>query len=174
MRNIFKILIFCFLIISCKKDLFSDDKFSLVKTSYIGTELKINGYYYQEMDGYYYVSGFFYRNGIHLYVGGRYTLTELNEFDKNIQNGHLDNKLKENKYCWGLYKIVSNEILYERYYNTDALSKQSYVMSGVILNDTTFHITKSWRSDGSEQKIRDDLYHFKKVIIKPDSVNVYL
>ncbi|MCK9562621.1 MAG: hypothetical protein M0R02_07865 [Bacteroidales bacterium] len=117
---------------------------------------------------------FFYSNGIILHIGGRYNYEELLNMEKEITNTQLIQKLKENKYCWGLFKIEDKNILFERYYNSDALSKKAYIRSGLIVNDTTFRITKSVRSDGIEEKEIEEIYHFKQFSPKPDSTNNFI
>ncbi len=117
---------------------------------------------------------FFYSNGIILHIGGRYNYEELLNMEKEITNTQLIQKLKENKYCWGLFKIEDKNILFERYYKSDALSKKAYIRSGLIVNDTTFRITKSVRSDGIEEKEIEEIYHFKQFSPKPDSTNNFI
>jgi hypothetical protein len=77
------------------------------------------------------------------------------------------------KDCWGVFNIKDNIIKFERWYPGQG-AKKAYVREGIILNDTTFHITKSYRSNGSELKDADEVYHFRKFSPKPDSTNVFV
>jgi uncharacterized protein YqgQ len=158
---------------NCEK-IIQDMPFALKKQMYNGTNLRIDGYYYQEKDGYYYVSHFFYKSGIILYLGGRYDNNELKTMENEIASGQFTQKLKDNKYCWGLFCIDERNIQIERYYNTDDLSKKSFIRSGEILNDTTFSITKVIRSDGESERSVNETYHFKQFSPKPDSTNIFI
>jgi hypothetical protein len=67
--------------------------------------------------------------------------------------------------------IDTTSIKFKGYYNTDNLSKESYVRLGTILNDTTFIITKLVRSDGKHESEKNETYHFRLFSPKPDSTN---
>lgn len=54
---------------------------------------------------------------------------------------------------------------------------EAYVRAGKILNDTTFHITESYRMvDGVKTNIkqRDEMYYFREFDLKPDSLNNFI
>ena len=160
--------------IACEKVL-KDENLTLKKRPYIGNELRLDGFFYEEgVDDGYYIEGFFYQNGILLNSGGFYTENELNDLRNSIISGYFNSKVKENKYAWGLFVIDSNFIKFERYYNSDAVPKSSYIKYGKILNDSTFIMTKMTRSDGSESKTINETYHFKQFSPKPDSTNKFI
>lgn len=149
----------------------SDMPFALKKRDFYGTQFRIDGYYYQKYGTPEKLTiYFFYRNGILLHAGDGYTI----DIEAKFENGELYEKLKENKYCWGLFNIDSNIIQFERYYNSDDISKDAYIRSGEILNDSTFRITKSMRSDGKEVSDENEMYYFKKFSPKIDSTNVFV
>lgn len=155
---------------NCEKSV-DDMPFSLNKQSYNGNSLRIDGYYYQKYGNPEKLTiYFFYSNGILLHAGDGYTF----DIEDKFTSGQLYEKLKENKYCWGLFLIDGKKIQFERYYNTDELSKKAYIRSGEILNDTTFKITKSVRSDGAEERTRDEMFYFKPFKPKIDSTNRWI
>ena len=173
---LFFIMIIIFFIGNCKKDtiLGHDDTLSMNRTSYTGTQLKINGYYYQLQGGVYYTLYCFYRNGVLVYLGGGYNQSQLGELENNIQNGSYYNTLKNYKDNWGVFIIQNSNIKFEKWEPGSGGPLHSYIREGTILNDTTFHITKSMRSNGSEVTSENDTYHFKKFSPKPDSTNKFV
>lgn len=158
---------------SCRK-LITWDEFGLQKTSYEGNELRIDGYYYQfDVNGKYEELCCFYNNGVLLHMGGRFSTTE--EMEEYINRVFiLDHRYANNKPSWGLFIINGQIIQIERYYPTDHLRKSAYIREGKILNDTTYHITVSYRSNGSERRVKDEIYHFKQFSPKPDSTNSFV
>jgi hypothetical protein len=175
MVKYFKIISMMFIIIlfvvsnSCDK-LFPDDKLSLHQTPYTGSELRIDGYYYNYFEGWRINTHFFYANGIIRYGGGG--SSSFQEFEERIKNSTIlpgDTKTE-----WGVF-IVNNDIIkFEKWYPSSGGGAPAYVREGRILNDTTFHITISYRSNGSERRIKDEIYHFKQYSPKPDSTNEFI
>jgi len=161
------IIIFSSCTIFCK-----DDKLSLQRQPYNENELRIDGYYYF-IHGQKATIYFFFSNGIILHTGDGWQLDNLSEFEQRILSDDFIKKLRNNKSCWGLLSVRNNMIKLEKWYCSDGFCKV-YVQEGIILNDTTFHITKSYRSNGSEKSARDELYHFKQFSPKPDSINNFI
>jgi hypothetical protein len=160
-------------ITSCVDDWWKDDEFSLQKTPYTGNELRLDGYYYCELpmvtDLYSFEVIFFYRNGI-CYKFIAHSHEKINEALKNSRKV----KLELQKANWGLFTINGNTIKFEFLYLTDELRKPVFVRKGIVLNDSTFHINESYRSDGSEQSKLDETYHFRQFSPKPDSTNNFI
>ena len=166
------LLILCVLLTLCGCG--DDDLFSLTSTPYSGDQLRTDGYYYQiGYDGKtIFSSYFFYKNGILISVGGAEPSLEI--MDSYIKKYYLNGqKYKKDKLSWGVFFIEDDNIKFERWYPSERPYK-SFVREGVILNDTTFHITKSYRSNGSEQREKDEIYHFRQFSPKPDSTNVFI
>ena len=161
------------LLSSCEK-LVTWDEFTLKKTRYDGIQLRTDGYYYQLTgDGIFQNFYCFYRNGVLLNMGGyRSTIVEMNGYVK--QQFVLNNVNSSDKSCWGLFVINYQIIKFEHYYITDDINKRSYIREGTILNDSTFHITVSYRSDGSERREKDETYHFRAFSPKPDSTSNFV
>jgi len=176
-----KLILFCFLLFlsyfSCQK-LITYKEFVLAKTPYTGNELRIDGYYYR----YYECSKgsncidvrCFYRNGILLDMGG--AALSLKETDEYIRSRFIEGSTHPNyEYSkWGLFIVDGQIIKFEQYYATDDITKWTYIREGKILNDTTFHITVSYRSNGSERRDIDEFYHFRQFSPKPDSTNNFI
>ena len=157
-------------------EIFKDDDFRLLPlTPYIGNQLRIDGYYYRVADGSNFKEGsiystfLFYENGITLNSGGvENNLEAMDEYIKRCTDYHF----QKSKIGWGVFVIEDNTIKIEYWY--PGPPHHFYMREGVILNDTTFHITKSYRSNGKEQKIKDEIYHFRQFSPKPDSTNVFI
>jgi len=148
-----------------------DDKLSLPLTPYHGEQLRMDGYYYQMYDGKFYFPCFFYKNGILITAGG--LNNSLGEMDESIKRRFINSQsYKTDKTTWGIFLIEDNVIRLERLYLPSPIS--AYIWEGIILNDTTFHITKSYRSNGKEQRKENEIYHFREFSPKPDSTNVYI
>jgi hypothetical protein len=114
----------------------------------------------------------FNNNGVILAAGGlELSETEMDKYlTKEFVNSDSYKKYKSN---WGVFEIDGMLIKFERWYPSDPPLK-SYINSGLILNDTTFQITKSMRSDGSEVKEINEIYHFRSFSPKPDSTNSFV
>ncbi len=171
-KNILLISLLC-LFNNCEK-IFPDDNLSLTKTDYKGNQLKINGYYYTiylNNKASVYV---FFNNGVLLNAGDGYDLTVPNDIEDVLSSTDKINKLKQNKTCWGLFKVDSNFIEFERWYHSSGSQKIVYLKSGKIINDTSFQITSSKRTDGSDKRSENKIYYFKKYEPKPDSTNSFV
>jgi hypothetical protein len=154
----------------------NDDELSIQRKEYNGNSLRMDGYYYHQYQSdseIYYDQYLFYKNGIILYVGTSIS-DEMANIENEMKNGELYSLVKNTKYYWGVYQIIGDTtIQFERWYPSEK-PYWAYVRSGKILNDTTFHITESWRSDGTEKSNMDEVYHFKALSPKPDSVNEFV
>ncbi len=152
-----------------------DDLLSLKKTLYSGSELRTDGYYYNEYITGYLTVCFFYRDGTVLY-GSSFPINELSLQEVKYSNGDHFNYAKPLKYYWGIFKVEANELIFERWYPSQPPLK-SYIRSGIILNDTSFKITEYYRMQGEQKtniESRNELYHFKAFSPKPDSTNNFV
>ena len=152
-----------------------DDLLSIQLTPYTGNQLQIDGYYYQigYDDQTIFSAYFFYKNGVLIYCGG--AEPSLEEMDNYIKKFFINSKHnKYMKYDCGLFLIEGNNIKFDRWYPSEKPYK-AFVREGVIINDTTFHITKSYHSAGiTEPRDRDEMYYFRSFSPKPDSTNVII
>ena len=180
--RIMKKIFFCILLLffSCQK-LIKYKDFELTKTSYTGNELRIDGYYYcckpygNDDNLKHYYLRCFYRNGI-LQSMGEPVLSSLEEADeyirKNVIEGSPNPKLEWLK--WGLFVINGQTIKMEYYPPVNMFTRWTYIREGTIRNDTTFHITVFYRSDGKERRDENEIYHFRQFSPKPDSTNNFI
>ena len=165
------------LFVQCEGLSKDDDLLSLPLTPYIGNQLRIDGYYYQIADGSDFNEGtiyrcyFFYENGMVLHPGG--TENSLEEMDEYVIGVINRQNYVDRKYGWGVFVVEGNIIKFDRWY-PGAKPYKAYVREGVILNDTTFQITKTYRSNGSELREKDEIYYFREFSPKPDSTNVFI
>lgn len=157
---------------NCSK-IYSDDKLTLAKRPYIGNQLKIDGYYYtiyQINKASVYV---FFNNGVLLNAGDGYDLTVPNYIENSLSSTSFINKLKGIKFSWGLFNVEGNNISLERWYSSTGGPLKTYIDFGTIINDSTFQITNSMRSDGTEKRSENIIFKFKKFSPKPDSTNSF-
>ncbi len=147
-----------------------DEHISMDRVPYYGNELRINGYYYQIQDNVLYSIHFFYNNGISVNVG---SANNIVEFENKLKEGVYGN-LSSYKIGWGVFHIEDSVIKFEEWYPSSGGPLPAYIKEGKIVNDTTFHITQSYKPNGSKEKERNEWYYFKKFSSKPDSTNPYI
>jgi hypothetical protein len=166
----FSVAVLFISLLSCCKDKYTDDDFVLNKTEYTGDQLKIDGYYYSQVEGEeYYRLYIFYQNGITLLPGID------NDPYAYISNILLDSSFGDAKYVWGLFIIEDNIIKIEYYEPKMIEGMPAYLQTGDIINDTTFVITEVKRSkDGSEYRTINETYHYQHYNPKPDSTNNFV
>ena len=158
--------------VGCNK-MFPPDNLSLQRIPYSGNELRIDGYYYTEMYNYkekFLNVYFFYANGIVRYGGGGYLSCEEVE-DCILNNQIIQGKSRTD---WGVFQVNGDNVKFERWYPSSGGGAPAYVREGTILNDTTFHITLSYRSNGKERETKNEMYHFRQFSHKPDSTNRFI
>ena len=165
MKKIILLFFLSLFFINCSKE--KDDKLNLVQQDFNGNQLRLDGYYFTEeenFEGAIYSRYAFYKNGIVRYLGSPKTLDNANFLSGN------------SKTVWGIFNIENDNIKFERWASGGG-PFNAYMSEGKILNDTTFHITESYRllnGEKTEFKIRNEIYHFKQFSPKPDSTNNFI
>lgn len=160
------ILLFSFLIFGCKAEMLS-----IINEPYIGSQLRIDGYYYSLVG-----NGkdilIFYRNGVLISPSGYDDNISLKAIELDLVSDKFISNIKKNKSFWSYFKITNKDIEYETWEPT---SSKDYIYSnyGIILNDTTFINTKIKNRDNKEFS-RNDTFKFKQFLVKPDSTNSFL
>ena len=147
-------------------------KLALNKVDYNGSNIRIDGYYYTQYNNIYRII-FLYRNGV-IFSGGDVYMMDILDYENKYIDGSFWTTKCKNKLYWGVYNITDEKIEYEKWYPASGGPLPSYINSGKIINDTTFVITKSMRSNGSNVQDEYDVYHFKKLSPKPDSTNKFI
>ena len=161
------LIVFCVIVLfqSCK-----DEKLLIERTPYLGSELRIDGYYYKQVGDKIGIK-FFYRNGIMIDFISYFSTTNVMEVDEGIAN--MYESWKDDKLIWNVFSINGYSLQYSGWSTSVGGGRPSGKCIGTILNDTTFHITKSINSDGSEFE-KNDVYHFRQFSPKPDSTNTFI
>ncbi len=162
-----------------KKNPLKDDELTLPLQAYTGNDMRMDGYYYQEIasttEGFG-SSYFFYENGVLFYSGG-FRLDQQKEIENRfIDFGWIDDS-SNRKHQWGVFIIDGGRIKFERWYPSSGGGLPAYVREGTILNDTTFRIERSYRivdGDRTEERDRNEIYHFVEFSPKPDSTNEFI
>ena len=148
---------------SCSEE--NDEGFTIPIEGYLGSDLKIDGYYLYERDSESSEGYVFYTNGIffRLALGsstGNFTQVEL--FENSIANTEYMNRARDQVDSWGLYNIDSStkEIIIQYRVKPFSGGLNLVERKGDILNDSTF-------------MIEDETYSFKH-FPKPDSLNSFV
>jgi hypothetical protein len=168
---------FSILLIGCRESqLLNDDELTLTKEGFVGKQLRLDGFYFDKWTGGVYGTIFFFRNGICLDVGG--VGENVQELERQIEEVILiSDEYKKTKYNWGVFNIRGDSIKFELWYPSSGGPLKAYVREGVIVNDTTFLITESYRNQNDEKteaRPKSELYHFRAFAPKPDSTNDYV
>lgn len=159
---------------SCKEKPHETETLCSNSTIYDNVDLRTDGYYYlpfNDEDGTREIF-FFYKNGVMLY-GGITTTTELENEEQRYMNGDYYNSIKANINYWGRFSVSGGWFAFEHWYPGSS-QWMVYVRDGDVINDSTLHVIKSYRCDGSENHSKDEYYHFKQLPIKPDSINQFV
>lgn len=151
-----------------------DEELTFIRTDYVGTELRTDGYYYFKNKGsdstYKYNIYFLYKNGVVLYCGNP-SQDELITREEDFKNGQFNKYVRKSASSWGLFKIDSTIIQFE---TLQGGPFRTYIDSGRIINDTTFVLIKRKSSYGSYEIKLQGTYNFKEFSPKPDSTNIYI
>jgi len=165
------------ILIGCK-DIFQDEKYTLIRTSYLGNQLKINGYYYtyvnetDSINSKYYDVLFLYNNGVAIFAGGGIK----EEMEEMFRKEEFYNYIKNVPAAWGIFNIENDSIMIERPKSYGWFNSYMFTLVGSIQDDSTIHIIKDISStgNGGKPKIINQLYRFREFTPKPDSTNVFV
>lgn len=144
----------------CKQEL---PELTFSKEPYLGTQIRVDGLYYstrKESEDQRYIFYFFNRNGVFRIANSSLDSTAYQNDDWTVGDA---------RFRWGLFKINENEIIYEMWTPDD-----TWIFSGLVLNDTTFHIDLLQNANGSDVRMFDETYHFVEYSPKPDSISQYV
>lgn len=155
-----------------------------IKKNFIGSNLKLNGYYYsfdyKKIKAFtLFKNGVFYNNffdGIDSYYN-----ENLDSLDTKYLKHFLFDIKYPLQYQWGLFNINNSEISIERWVTASGGGAYpTQMLKGTIKNDTTiyFHTLVGAHpiNVGKMKKIIkiDETYHFRKFSPKPDSTNNFI
>jgi hypothetical protein len=130
------------ILVSCCKILFPDEKFSMKRIDYNENQLRVDGYYYRHDNSDHTLILFLYRSGT-IFLTRAYLSSDLDVVEKQMVSQY--ETLRKEKTRWGIFTIVDNKIMYERWTTpTEAITVSK--SSGYIENDTTFRIIEEFFS----------------------------
>lgn len=141
-------------LIGCK-DIFQDEKYTLIRTSYLGNQLRINGYYYtyinetDSINGKYLDVLFLYKNGVAILGGGG----KKEEMEEMFRKEEFYNYIKNVPAAWGIFKIENDSIIIERPKSYGWFNSYMFTLIGSIQNDSTIHIIKDVSSTNTSVNI---------------------
>jgi hypothetical protein len=152
-----------------------DDALTLVRQDYLGTELRTDGYYYNNTSNPKYWEIFILsRNGVLSYESAVDT-TAIVQQEELFKNGQWYSQIKDDKLLWGLFEINGQSIIWEKWDPSSGGGPlPAYRWSGSIINDTMFEISNVCRVSGSGCVAINRPYHFKQLTPKPDSISKFV
>lgn len=148
---------------------FKNEELTLIRQPYNGNELKTDGYYYYFEGGKLWRTYFLYRNGtLHYGIATDTLNNNLEKYDAWFASDYYSNIIKTDRRRWGLFEIHDDSIVFERCSIQEGGDLVLRV-SGRILNDTTFVMTRSEYPYSGEVYQHELTYHFHPFDYKPDS-----
>lgn len=164
--------IFCSLYISCSYVRSESDQLSIKKRPNNSRKMRLDGFYYCEGKSLTYKSDvyFFYTDGVLQHMGA----IPPSDFSARLRDGAFLKKVQSQRVSWGLYRLSSDSIYFERWYHGGGSEKLVLVRRGIVINDSTFRVGEVQRTfDGDLERV-NETYHFKKFHPKPDSTNEFI
>jgi hypothetical protein len=158
--------------VSCQMFFGEDDKLTLRRKPYDGSALKLDGYYYQSyQDGNMVDIYFLSRNGV-IINAGAFEANKLDLYERKFSDTAFVNKLRNVKFNWGVFQIDGDSMKFEKWYPSER-PYRTKIKEGIILNDSTFLITKV-RNQKGEMALKNEAYHFKRFTPKIDSISKFI
>ena len=138
--SLFTIVLISVFFINCGKNILcKDDNLSLPKISFAGNQLKIDGYFYGDIDPKFANIYYLYRNGV-FYTS---EASDLSDAENGTIKVDVSNNLgKQIKGQWGVFTINGNNIEIERWQSNINGCETTIYEKGNIINDTSFVITR--------------------------------
>jgi hypothetical protein len=153
-----------------------DESLTRSRTPNTLNALRLDGYYFSKVMGEddSLVSPYFlYRNGVIISAGSTPEM-RLGVLESLLIDESFIKKLKRVKDSYGVYLINNDRIEFEMWYPGPGPPKLVFLRQGVILNDSTFRITKIIHPRTDTAETTDEIYRFKKFHPKPDSTNDFI
>lgn len=168
-----------FLLSGCEKSgLCEDDELSLERIDYYGSQMRIDGYYFGDVNP---NSTMPFANIYYFYENGVFFTSEAADLDQ-AESGAIvvdvENTFgKKIKAAWGVFQVNGSQIKIEHWRSRTNGCETTIYESGNILNDTTFVlIHREHRTNGKVQKVEDinSVFKFRPLPEKPDSSNSFI
>ncbi len=137
---------------------------------YIGTELNIQGIYYNKKFGIFIL----YSNGIYRERQFSFEAVENININSDFWESNLFfTKNDENSTNWGIFQVKNDIISIEKWFGRNIGEPLPIAhIKGEILNDTTLVLTDF--KFPPQYKVKSDTFHFYPMLIKPDSINPFI
>lgn len=164
------------LIIFSSCSIMKDDMLSLERMDYTGMDIRLDGYWWKNLEGAIEPSRFvlfLYNNGIAL-SGLSFPVDELAEKEAEYKSKIFRDAVLRSKTGWGVFSINGKDIEIEMWASSNGGPLKTVIRSGEILNDGTFVITSFLNNYSGETSARNDTFYFKEFSPKPDSTNVFI
>lgn len=161
---------------SCEKTkTCKDDNLLVVRENYLSRKIKINGYYFGDLNAsrnvkiyYLYSNGFFFDGGVEVLENakdGNIFVDVPNVFPRTVKG------------AWGVFRVFDNFLEIERWQSSVNGCESTVYERGDILSDTLFIIRKrEFRRNGKVVAIEEpnSLFYFRPLPQKPDSTNSFI
>jgi len=175
-----KIWMLCFMLYLCScEKILKNEEFSIKCVPYLGSELRIDGYYYLKRLGSdgnkRFISYFiFYSDGVS--STGNIETENLSDVESYFATWSYDKWIRSNLYVWGPFSIQGDKLRMQYYEPSDYLIKRIEEVSCTILNDSTFYLEKIYlvHAEKEGRSFTTGEYRFKQYSPKPDSTNNFL
>jgi hypothetical protein len=151
---------------SCSK---TAQELTLDRMDYIGSEIRIDGYYCHQINDTY-NSFILFENGIYHDLGET-VQSSIEELDELILDETFYNNLRDIQYTWGVFQVEGNRITIERWLPGTGGAYPVQLLEGEIVNDTTILIS-GLRGTKYEDEV--DEFKFRQLSPKPDSTNTFI
>lgn len=166
MKKIIILLAFCSLFQGCFR---GAEELTLERVDYLGSEIKIDGYYYHQ-DNETFNSFMLFENGVYHGFGETEQPT-LENLDALIQDETFYNNIRDLQYTWGVYQVDGNGITIERWLPGTGGPYPTQLLEGDIIDDETIRISGL---RGTEYEDEVDEFKFRALSPKPDSTNTFI
>lgn len=177
LRSIIPVLL-TLLFLSCGKGLRTckDMELSIPRHDYIGSLIKVEGYFYHDLNTSDNAEVYFlYRNGI---VNDWGSVSKEDAKNGTFTTNISGFTLKDTKYIWGVFQVSGNGIEIEHWRPIINGCVKTAYLKGEIQNDSTFVITlrqnRGSRGEVDWEEDSNDTFHFHYLLQKPDSTNDFV
>lgn len=169
----YSILSSLFMLLGCSKRM---DQSSIMKTPYLGNELRIDGYYYSTMTSQNDIGlAIFYRDGsaFHTWITPKGSdIVSYLEREILLDDAYFS-RIKNIPAHIGAFKVTYPNIEFEVFdYGGDGITTFSFF--GQVRNDTTFSIDRIVNNGGNSTSNVEAIYRFRQFSPKPDSTSAYV
>ena len=149
------------------------EDFTLQKMNYSGINLRIEGYFFREIEEDFYELFFLFEDGVFLSGGAMRVDGEEKTVDDSVLNFIELGYYKNNQYGWGIWIVENDQIVIEKWLPGSGGPYPVGRYVGEVLNDSTINIAFTYQlpPEGDEEKQQ---FTFREFSPKPDSTNTFI